>query len=255
MRASAKGYKPVLRFVDLNEDGNMDLISANGRRNSIEILLGDGRGGFSPGSNVQLESGTNMFSFELGDVDGDGHLDLVTATAIDPPQPVPGRLTMRRGDGKGGFAAPGPTLMVPPDPRVAALADLNGDRRLEIVLSHVRRNFLTIVLNDGTGIFKPRSGPPIDIGMPASAIVAADINGDKKADLVVATVSDKKPYESKIAVLLGDGRGGLKPMPGSPFPAAPGAYSLVMGDFDEDGKLDIAASSFESLTVTVLLGR
>src|SRR5438552_14408544 len=54
MRASAKGYKPVLRFVDLNEDGNMDLISANGRRNSIEILLGDGQGGFSPGSNVQL---------------------------------------------------------------------------------------------------------------------------------------------------------------------------------------------------------
>src|SRR5205823_13036830 len=138
---------------------------------------------FSPGPIIKLESGTNMFSFKLGDVDGDGHLDLVTARSIDPPQPVEAQVTIRRGDGKGGFAdAPGRTLSVPPDARVEALADLNGDRHLDIVLSHGRRNILTILLNDGKGTFPPRAGPPIEPGMPATAVVATDVNGDKNAD-------------------------------------------------------------------------
>ena len=42
--ASAKTYKPSLQFVDVNEDGNLDIVAANGRRNTIEILFGDGRG-------------------------------------------------------------------------------------------------------------------------------------------------------------------------------------------------------------------
>src|SRR2546421_4037833 len=144
MRPAAKGYKPVLHFVDLNEDGKPDLISANLRRNTIETLFGDGRGAFSPGPIIKLESGTNMFSFKFGDVDGDGHLDLVTARSIDPPQPVPAHLMVRRGNGKGGFADdPAQTVSVAPDARVEALADLNGDRHLDIVLSHGRRNILT----------------------------------------------------------------------------------------------------------------
>lgn len=55
--AEGRDYKPVLRFVDLNGDGNLDLVSANGWRNSIEIFLGDGHGGFSPGPVVKLEQG------------------------------------------------------------------------------------------------------------------------------------------------------------------------------------------------------
>src|SRR5262249_31347379 len=75
--ASAKTYKPSLRFVDVNEDKNLDIVAANGRRNTLEVLFGDGRGGFSPPSAVALESGHNNYTFALGDVDGDGHLDLV----------------------------------------------------------------------------------------------------------------------------------------------------------------------------------
>jgi hypothetical protein len=55
--AEGRDYKPVLRFADLNGDGNLDLI-ANGRRNSIEIFLGHGNGHFSPGS--ICETGTKV---------------------------------------------------------------------------------------------------------------------------------------------------------------------------------------------------
>ena len=47
----------------------------------------------------------------------------------------------------------------------------------------------------------------------------------------------------------------FSPAPGSPFRAGPGAYHLVIGDLNKDGKPDVAASSFEGDSVTVLLGR
>jgi hypothetical protein len=250
-------YKPSLRFVDLNEDGKLDIVTANGRRNTVEIFLGGGRGGFSPGAVVKLESGRWFYSFALGDVDGDGHLDLVTASSDPQPNAGPGRVMTRRGDGKGGFLdAAGPTLSVAPDPRVATLADVNGDGRLDIVLSHGRSNLLSVLLNEGKDTFTPRPGSPINLGMPAFEMVAVDVNSDKNTDLIVATVdSVTAPFESKIVVLLGDGRGFFAPALGSPFAAGPGAYHLTVGDVDEDGKLDIAASSFEGNSVTLLLGR
>ena len=62
---SASGdYKPSLRLVDVNEDGKPDIVTANGRRNTIEILFGDGRGGFS-GRPVLKLSGQGQYSFAL----------------------------------------------------------------------------------------------------------------------------------------------------------------------------------------------
>ena len=245
-----------LRFADLNEDVKLDFISANGHRNSIEILLGDGQGGFSPGPNVKVESGGWNFSFALGDLDGDGHLDLLTVIRGEPPESHPARVEIRRGDGKGGFAAmPGQTLSVAPDPIFAAIADVNGDGHRDIVFSHGHTNILSIFLNDGKGAFTPRRGPSIEIGWPAWELLAIDINGDTNIDLIATTVETKAPFASKVVVLLGDGHGEFTPAPGFPCPVGRGSYRLTVGDVNEDGKLDIVASGFENDDVTLLLGR
>ncbi len=255
--APIRWYKPFLRFADLNGDGKQDIVTANGRRNTVEIFLGDGRAGFSPGAIVKLEPGRWWYSFALGDIDGDGLLDLVTASSGHQPDSEPGHVATRRGDGKGSFAAAATqTLSLPPDPRVAALVDVNGDGRLDIVLSHGRTNILSLLLNAGKGTFMPRPGPPINVDYPASEVVAVDVNGDAKVDLAVATVDiATAPFESKTVALVGDGHGGFSPAPGSPFPVGSGAYRLAVADVNEDGKLDIATSSFEGNAVTLLLGR
>ena len=82
-----------------------------------------------------------------------------------------------------------------------------------------------------------------------------DINGDKNTDLVATTVDSKAPFASKVVVLLGDGRGEFTPASGSPFPVGAEAYRLTVGDVNEDGKLDIAASSFGNDGVTLLLAQ
>lgn len=242
--------------MDVNEDGKLDIVKANGRRNTIEILLGNGRGGFSPGPIVRLEPGQNFYSFEIGDVDGDGHLDVVTASSPGPGLGT-GRVMTKHGDGKGNFRdASGSPLSVPPDPRVGTLADVNGDRRLDIVLSHGDRSLLSVLLNDGHGMFTPAPGSPLNLWNQTFVVVVADVNQDEKADLLAATVNSRTaPFESRIVVLLGAGRDGFAPAPGSPFRAGPGAYHLTVGDVNEDGKLDVAASSFEGNAVTVLLAR
>jgi len=56
-----------------------------------------------------------------------------------------------------------------------------------------------------------------------------------------------------VIVRLGDGRGGLTPATGPPLPAGHGSWSLAVGDFDGDGKADVATADVESGTISVML--
>lgn len=247
VNASFKFYKPSLHFVDINEDGKPDIVTANGRRNSIEMLVGDGKGGFSTQPGVTLEPGRDRYSFALADIDRDGHVDLVAATGVERAG-GPGRLQIKRGDGKGGFVdAPGSVLSVLPDPRLGALADVNGDKHCDIVVTHGHSRLVEILLNRGKGMFTTAPAASYSVAGEANGIVVADVNRDGRTDLVAATVNS-------VTVLLGNADGFVL-APGSPFSAGPGAYNVTAGDLNGDGRIDLVASSFEGDAVTVLLGQ
>lgn len=253
VHASAQTWKPMVFLADVDEDGAIDVVTANGRRGTLEILRGDGRGGLAPSRSVALASDGGRFYLALGDVDGDGHLDLVASHASESS---PARLLTRRGDGQGGFAdGPQAPVTVLADAALELLADVDGDGRPDVVLSHGDSTHISVLLNRGDGAFAPGPGSPFDVGLPAFDAEAADVDGDGHADLVVATVdTGAHGYPSRVVVLRGDGRS-FTSAAGSPYASGAGAYDLAVADIDADGRIDIATSSFEGDAVTLLLGR
>lgn len=141
-----------------------------------------------------------------------------------------------------GFKAVG-TLAVDPAPRSVALADLNGDGKLDLVVASYDSNqTVSVFLGNGDGTFQPQvryaggSGP--------YGLAAANVNLDGIVDLLVANYND-----DTISVLLGNGDGTFQPQ--AVFPTGDGPIGIVVADFNGDGLPDVATAS---LGAAVLLG-
>jgi hypothetical protein len=242
-----------LNAGDLNGDGNLDLVAVNSDPdNDVSVALGDGRGGFTRAPGSPFAVGPSPYPGALGDLDGDGRLDIV-ATATDPAdrkvEPSANReLTVLFGDGRGGFRR-GRVPLRTAQPWFVAVADVTGDRKSDLVATHAERSSkLTVLLGDGRGAFAEAAASPFDLGHAAWHVAVEDADRDGKADVVAAA-------HEGVRVMLGDGKGGFKPAPGSPFPAGKGAWRLAVGDVNGDGKPDVVTSNLESDSVTILLAQ
>ena len=89
----------------------------------------------------------------------------------------------------------------------------------------------------------------IPVGRQPVHVELADVNSDGKLDVLVANSQD-----GTITVLLNDGQGGLKPVPGSPFAAGPQPNDIAIADFNSDGHLDLAIANHSVPQFTLLLG-
>jgi hypothetical protein len=239
-----------LNVGDLNGDGKSDLITVNSNPdNDISIAYGDGKGGFTRAP-APFTVGPSPYPGALADLDGDGRLDIIaTSTGRSTPeeQASTNAVTVLFSDGKGGFRknrVPLRTIL----PWFVAVADVNGDRKPDLMVTHAERNELTVLLGDGKGAFQEAAGSPFDLGHSAWVVAVLDADGDGKADVVAAA-------REGVRVMLGDGKGGFKPAPGSPFPAGKGSWRLAVGDVNGDGKMDVVTPGVEDNTVTILLGR
>jgi hypothetical protein len=132
-----------------------------------------------------------------------------------------------------------------------AVGDFNGDGKLDVAVANQTSNNVSILLGDGQGRLSPAPGSPFVVGgIRPTALAVGDFNGDGKLDVAVAN-----PAGGNVSVLLGDGRGGLHAAAGSPFSDG-GLHpvALAAGDFNGDGKLDVAVANYSSGDVSVMLG-
>lgn len=238
-----------LAMGDFNGDGKLDIASAGGGSGSgeVSILINNGDGTFKSPVNYSIAG--NVEALATADFNGDGKLDLVV-----PSGGYSAAIYVLLGNGDGSFGNPieYDSNLLSIYSASIAVADFNGDGKLDLVLTNSDSNVVAVVLGNGDGTFR---NPPVlySGGLLPSAVVNLDVNGDGKPDLAVAGGYGVLSYFS-LTTLINRGDGSF-PTPTS-YPVLQYPYSAVTGDFNGDGNVDIAISSdTQTGGVSVLLGK
>src|SRR5439155_22436125 len=126
----------------------------------------------------------------------------------------------------------------------------NAALPMYLVVANDGSNNVAVLLGNGDGTFQaPRS---FAVGSSPLSAAVADINGDGRLDLAVANYGNPSVGDlGNVVVLLGNGDGTFQPA--LPFTVGTNPESVVVGDFNRDGKLDLAVANFHSNSVSVLI--
>lgn len=267
---------------DMNKDGNPDVLVTNrGTPQNLYVYLGNGSGGFAApaiitipnvwditvaefngdtnpdfavyvgntvqvwfgdGSGTAYSLGPTITSFGISgnpiasaDLDGDGDIDILAASGY----------TLN--DGSGNFSA---RVILPQTGDEYTVADVNKDTHPDIIANDNSQNTpnTRILLGDGTGVFTLLA--KFETNGYARGLEVADVNNDNNPDIVGVGSWGGVPYAD---VLLGDGTGYFTNAP-IKYPTTTDPRDLVKGDFNEDGKIDIAIT-YGSNIVSIYLGQ
>jgi hypothetical protein len=245
----ATGLRPASVTVgDFNGDGKPDLAVANSGSgaNSVSVLLGNGDGTFQPAQTLAVGLAPTFVG--VGDFNLDGKPDLVTANAHG------NNISVLLGNGDGTFQ-PAQNIATGIAPVSVAIGDLNGDGKPDLAVANFGSSTISVLLGNGDGTFQAAQNFAV-AGSQPNAVTLADINGDGKLDLAVANQDDfssSTPFTGNVNVLLGNGDGSFQAA--QKFPGGGGVVDVAAGDFNLDGKPDLAAVDIGGNRITVLLNQ
>jgi trimeric autotransporter adhesin len=241
---------------DFNHDGKMDLAMTNSYYNgAVTILLGNGDGSFTPAPGTPITVGNSFQmanSLATGDFNGDGIQDIAVGVSNDGygGQSL-GVLVVLLGNGDGTFKQL-PSVNLAQNPSLTA-GDFNRDGITDLaIVDYYYGNHVAIYLGKGDGTFQEAVNSPVAVGQEATGAVAADLNGDGILDLAVSNMISLSS-NGTVTVLLGAGDGTFTSASASPTVGV-NPYNIAYGDFNGDGKTDLATANNGDDTVSYLLG-
>ncbi|GEM_PF-2222053 len=237
-------FSPAVPFQpgeDVAVDITTNVTNANGQPVSpfnfvFSVAADSGPGTFVGRLNVQVGSGP--FSIGVGDVDGDGDNDIITANYNG------NTISVLRNNGFGTFS-PKVDYATGPGPTSLALVDVDLDGDLDVVALNNGNSTLSVLKNNGNGSFAAK----VDYGVAFSpfTVDVADLNGDGYPDLVVVG-----PSSSLLSVLINNKSGGFPTHQNYTAGGVP--WSVALGDVDNDGTVDAVSLSAGSPSSFSVLG-
>ena len=239
---------------DFNNDGNPDIAVANEVGGTVSILLNDANGAFPTDGGIVLAVHASPELITCGDFDNNGYLDLAVPNSDDTYC----ALTVLLNHPNGTFTSVDYyTNNLNLGAGAVACADFDADGYLDLAVADTgwsgQERSVTVLLNNGSGSFTKEAS--YFVGHVPEALVCGDFNGDGYVDIATTNCGDRT-----LTVLLGNGDG--------TFPSQPNEGSVVIplsqnsypgwganacGDFNGDGKLDLAVAEETNGTVSVVL--
>jgi len=191
-------FATSVAVADVNGDGKPDLLVANWDSNNVGVLLGNGDGTFQTAVSYS-SGGLYPYSVAVADVNGDGRPDIVIANCVTTSYCFSGNsgtVGVLLGNGDGTFQAVVTYGSGGNDTTSAAVADVNGDGKPDIVVTNESSGTVGVLLGNGDGTFQTAVSYG---GGGGYSVVVADVNGDGKPDIVVGDGG------GSANVLLGNG--------------------------------------------------
>lgn len=233
--------------ADYDGDAKPDLAITNYGTNEVSILIGSTTGTFSPSIHFGV-GGTSPRAITSADFNGDSKIDLAISNGGS------NHVSILKGSGTGAFSKNN-YYLANLNARTVQAADFNGDGNMDLLTSNAfyysdgsGNDFgnSSILFGNGLGNYTKLVNYNT-LGGYSANISIADFNGDSKKDIVLSYYNS-----SQVSVLLGNSSGTFTNTINSPIGSANGKNAT--GDFNNDGKMDLAVTNFYNTSVLLGIG-
>ena len=246
-----------IAIADLDGDGKPDIVATNRFGSSFSVLRNVGAiGAIAFAANIDFPTGanTNPYGVAVGDLDGDGKLDLVVANSAEDTLSV-FRNTSIAGTIDLASFAPGVGIPVTGTPIAVAVADVNGDGKSDIISVNTSDSTVSVFQNQSSigNITNASFAAGVDFKLSSAptSIAIADLNGDARPDIVVANENSNKLSIFQNAATAAGSISITSFGSEVDLATATGPFGLAVDDLNGDGRPDLVSANSGSNSVSV----